>query len=184
MRAIRRWGRKVEGEELRTEAEAPKPAAWALCRPELEAPVQAELVIGEAAQRMVRLSGPVQAMVFYDGHGAGYEAVYVNGVEASVRTNWSLSRHHLVPRIDFAIPTPGGPAPARVEVVAERYRVLGGFRLTVAGQVVYAEGVYETLAEPDLPIPARTEEDGRGLPIPMAGADDNGLSPSPEGIER
>jgi hypothetical protein len=86
--------------------------------------------------RAIRLQGEVEATVEYNGWGAGYESVLVDGQEVSRRqsTMW------FVPEFDFSIRCAEGPVPARLEVRVAPWLRIRALRLTVAGTVVYAEG--------------------------------------------
>jgi hypothetical protein len=109
--------------------------------------------------------------VEYDGQGAGYEAVLVNGQVAARVTNLSLLPYRLVPHIDFTLPTPAGGIPASIDVHVGGYRLLAGFRLNVDGEAVYAEGIFRTGVSPDLPIPASAPDPAiAALPIPAESA--------------
>jgi hypothetical protein len=131
---------------------------------------QAELISGKDVRRVLRLTGRVEATVHYDGQGTGYEAVYVDDALAATVPNMTLSPwpYRLMPRIDFILRTQTGEAiPARIDVQAKGWRKLGGFRLCIGDEVVYAEGFYETLISPDLPITTEGAQAAvETLPIP------------------
>ena len=80
-------------------------------------------------QRSFRVATPAGVFAVEYGRGPG-EAIHVDGR----RVAWKTGRMTLAPRIDFRL----GEIPCRVEV--EGILTLRGFRLTVAGRVLYAEG--------------------------------------------
>src|SRR5205823_2670978 len=82
--------------------------------------------------------------------------------------NLSLDPTWLAPRFEFVIPTPEGDLPASIDVGRKAWAAgdTRGLRLTVSGEVIYAEGCFWQ-GERDLPIPAHAPAPAvNELPLP------------------
>jgi hypothetical protein len=97
----------------------------------------------------------------------GFELVLIDGKFGAIAPNFSLGTE-LAPHIAFRIPSATEPVPASIDVRLGRWRQLAGFRLKIAGRVVYAEGEFAHLPpEHDLPIPAsEPQASPESLPLP------------------
>jgi hypothetical protein len=112
-----------------------------------------ELLASRRAWRKVRVTGWIEATVAYNANGLGYEEVVINETQRLQVPNHSLDPFY-IQRVEFELEGPDGPVPAAIEGRAGLFFRLSGFRLTVAGETVYADG---ELAPPraGLPLPAR-----------------------------
>ncbi len=123
------------------------------------------------ARRSVRLLGPVEGVLEYDGQGAGYEAVRFNGAEVARVLNHTVLPipYYLAPRIEFRLATASGDVRGAVEVRTGGFRKLSGFRLVLDNETVYAEGCF-LYPSPDLPLPAAPPHPvpPPDLPVPAA----------------
>lgn len=117
-------------------------ADWPLLPPDRfgEVQVRVDRVVPGPMNRRIWISGTTWAEIYY--YQAAMDTVEVNGVPRGRGSLWDTAI--ISPTIEFTLDGDGYRIPARVDALAgfswlTVFR-LTKFKLTIAGQVVYAEG--------------------------------------------
>jgi hypothetical protein len=139
-----------------------------------EAECQVDLLEGEGLYRVLRLSGPVDALLEYDLRRHGHEIVRVNEVE-----RWHGSTMRGYSRY-LEVPLPArGRLTALIECRASLWGAITGFRVWIGDDLAYTEGHFAGEEHRALPIPAEEAlPKNEGYPRPaQAGEPDAGSFP-------
>ncbi len=87
--------------------------------------------------RRLVIDAPIQATLEFNGRSL-HDTVVVDKHVVARQTSW----WRITPRLAFVLPTVRGSIPGLVEVRVGPWLNLRGFRVTIAGQIVYAEGSF------------------------------------------
>jgi hypothetical protein len=129
--------------ESRHEIENPYRSPQADCRVleqdrPLRGGVKSTLVASGLLYRRVLVEAPVEATIEFNGRSAIRDTVSVDGRVVAAKISW----WRITPRLDFVLPARDTMIPVTVEVRMWPWLAMRGFRIHMAGQVVYAEGVW------------------------------------------
>lgn len=110
------------------------PVAWVVCHP--NAPLEVTQVKRKILYRELSLSGLLETTIRWDARGP------IEFVQVGRQRLRNTRGRRALASFEFAIPTHCGPIPGSIDVQVAWLFCTRGFRLTIAHNVIYAEGVY------------------------------------------